>query len=57
MQDTLRNWLIRACSGGANNLVKQDIGQLTALIRTRLGLMQYRPRPARRVPGQDRPRL
>jgi hypothetical protein len=25
------------------NLVKQDIGQLTALVKTRLRLMQYRP--------------
>ena len=25
------------------NLVKQDIGQLTALVRTRLRRMQYRP--------------
>ena len=38
------------------NLVKHDIDQLTALIKTRLRQMQYRPRPPRRLPRQDRPR-
>ena len=28
---------------GLGNLVKQDIGQLTALVRTRLRRMQYQP--------------
>ncbi len=38
------------------NLVKQDINQLTALVKTRLQRMQYPARPAGRLPGQDQTR-
>ena len=38
------------------NLVKQDIDQLTALVKTRLRRMQYRPGLLERLPGQDRTR-
>ena len=37
------------------NLAKRDISQLTALVKTRLKRMQYRPGPPRRVPGQHSP--
>ena len=35
------------------NLVKHDINQLTALVKTRLRRMQYRPGLLERLPGQD----
>ena len=38
------------------NLVKHDIGQLTALVKTRLRRMQYRPGLLERLPGQDQTR-
>ena len=38
------------------NLVKQDIGELTALVKTRLRRMQYQPGLLERLPGQDQTR-